>query len=755
MFSGLSGLRNQQMALDVVGNNIANVNTVGFKTSRIQFAELLSQTIRGASSPQADGMGGTNPIQVGLGIATSAIEVSHQQGNLQSTGNMSDLAIQGNGFFVLSDGSSQSYTRAGAFSFDSKGTLVSSDGRAVQGWQADSTGVIDKNASLGNMTIPIGQTINANATTEIQYAHNLDSRSNQLGAPILAEGNSANVERVYGKYTGDTTASADQATAGDGSLPITDMVGSHLISIYAETHIGSNGALNGTETLSSLGITVADLSNFRVNIDGSANRLNLTSGLNTTVNDLISAINSQIKGVTAELSANNVKLTRTVAGESATVSVEDTDYSVTGIAAKIFGGNLYGAWASHAETTGIKTGIAATDTLATYTAGGMNLSRDLRVTLGTNTYDYNANTRGLTGATTVSGMIDDFNAWATGVPINVFMGLDKSGQIFVAHKTSDTSGAVKVDDFGGASGIADKLFATTGDWGTEGVAAFGGKHSSAAYVTDQFQEADGGGTHYSAVGFASGDNTLDGLPGVTIMASSSGFKTGSIVINTVDPTQHVVSTQVFDSLGNAHNVSLTLTRTSDNNWDWAASGVGVSGAGTLTFDSNGKLQSGATSGTIAVAASGGSNSLTVTPDFSNITQYADQSTMVHVEQDGYANGSLSTFSIDASGEVLGIYTNGLNQKIGQIAVAAFNNPGGLIKVADTMFVSSNNSGEPQVGQPNTGGRGALSAGTLEMSNVDVAQEFANMIIYERGFQANSKMITTGDELLNTLVSMKR
>ncbi len=179
------------------------------------------------------------------------------------------------------------------------------------------------------------------------------------------------------------------------------------------------------------------------------------------------------------------------------------------------------------------------------------------------------------------------------------------------------------------------------------------------------------------------------------------------------------------------------------------------GSGTLTFDANGIIQSGSVSGNITIGASGGANSISLTPNFSNVTQYASASTMLHVSQDGYTDGSLSTYSIDANGQILGIYTNGLNQTIGQVAVAAFNNPSGLMKAGDSTFIASNNSGTAQVGSANTGGRGSFSAGTLEMSNVDIAQEFANMIIYERGFQANSKVITTGDDMLQTLVGMKR
>ena len=226
-------------------------------------------------------------------------------------------------------------------------------------------------------------------------------------------------------------------------------------------------------------------------------------------------------------------------------------------------------------------------------------------------------------------------------------------------------------------------------------------------------------------------------------------------MQTVSATEHITSTTVYDSLGNERTITLTLTRTDDNTWTWDASGVEVTGSGSIVFDSLGVIQQGAVSGTIAVGSQGGANSMTIVPDFSNVSQYADASSMVHSSQDGYPNGALSTYSINSDGVIVGIYSNGLNQSIGQLSIASFNNPAGLLKGDDGMFLSSNNSGEPQIGSANTGGRGSISAGTLEMSNVDIAEEFANMIIYQRGFQANSKIITTGDEMLQTLVQMKR
>lgn len=745
MFSGLSGLRNHQTALDVVGNNIANVNTVGYKGSRIQFAELLSQTIRGASSPVSGGVGGTNPIQVGLGIGTAAIQVSHQQGNLQSTGNMSDIAIQGNGFFILGDGQKESYTRAGQFSFDASGAMVHANGMNAKGWMADSSGVINTNSTIANVKIPVGTSIPARATTAIDYAHNLDSTSDVTGTPHLAVGNSSNIERAFGTYTGNANA-LDNLGA---SFPITaDLIGSHYLTINAESQSGTRITLNGTESLASLGVT--DTSTFRVAVDGVSSTVTLTNGTSSTVNDVISAINAQINGVTAELKANTVVLTRTTAGLTSNVSVEDTGNLRNGIAANIFGNGTQ-VWTTGVRNQGstILGGSAAIAEAKTLVGGPPALG----VALGTLIVTVNeaAGAKVLTytpGALTdLASLITDFNTWgaSAGFLKPVKMSVNNAGKLLIESK-DPTRAATDLSVADGTGTIKASLM---------GVTTQVGRSSVLATVTHSFIEADGGGTHYVPMTFGNGDATITGLDGVNISATSSKFKAGTAIIQTVAKAEHTASTLVYDSLGKSHSISVTLSRVANNTWNWTASGIDTSGSGSLTFDPTGMVQSGASSGNITIGASGGADSISITPNFTAVTQYATPSSMLHVQQDGYTDGALSTYSIDTNGKILGIYTNGLNQGIGQLAVAAFNNPAGLLKISDSMFISSDNSGAAQVGPANLGGRGSLSAGTLEMSNVDVAQEFANMIIYERGFQANSKVITTGDDMLQTLVGMKR
>ena len=174
MFSAVSGLRSHQTMMDVIGNNIANVNTTGFKSGQAIFQDLLSQVIKSAGGPQ-NGLGGSNPAQVGLGVKVGTITNSFAQGALQQTGRGSDLAIQGDGFFIANLGGQRLYTRAGDISFDTSGRLVTPDGGAIQGWMSDNSGAIDLNKPIGDLIMPPGETIAPSQTHSVRVGGNLPS----------------------------------------------------------------------------------------------------------------------------------------------------------------------------------------------------------------------------------------------------------------------------------------------------------------------------------------------------------------------------------------------------------------------------------------------------------------------------------------------------------------------------------------------------------------------------------------------------
>jgi len=215
-----------------------------------------------------------------------------------------------------------------------------------------------------------------------------------------------------------------------------------------------------------------------------------------------------------------------------------------------------------------------------------------------------------------------------------------------------------------------------------------------------------------------------------------------------------VTTGVYDSLGVLHSITLTFTHTADNTWGWSASGDGASGSGTLTFDSNGQYQGG--TGTVTLPGSGGAADTTFDLDLSGMTQLATASDASVASQDGLAAGNFSEFYVTPeSGEIYGIYSNGMQRLIGQLALATFVNPDGLMRLGQSLYQQGPNSGVPAVGTAGTGDRGSIASGYLEGSNVDLAQEFTNMILAQRGFQASSRVISTSDEMLQELVNLKR
>jgi flagellar hook protein FlgE len=234
-----------------------------------------------------------------------------------------------------------------------------------------------------------------------------------------------------------------------------------------------------------------------------------------------------------------------------------------------------------------------------------------------------------------------------------------------------------------------------------------------------------------------------------------------------DPVEPLVNTtRVYDSLGNDHTITTTITKVGINTWNWSAvNELGMpmaNSTGVLTFDSTGVLTSGTPPAMTFTPP--GANQLSIAPDFSAIRQNASSALaennvspydITSPFQDGYPAGTLESFTIDKMGTIVGVFSNGQNQNLARIAMANFTNPGGLIRTGDTMFQESNNSGPAQVGMAGRNGRGLISPGTVEMSNVDLSEQFTDMIVTERGFQSNSRVITTSDEMLQELLTLKR
>ena len=459
LYSGVSGLQNHQTRMDVIGNNISNVNTTGFKRGRVNFQDMISQQLSGAAKP-TDEIGGVNAKEVGLGMTVASIDNIFNQGNLQSTGVSTDIAIQGNGFFVLKSGEESFYTRNGAFGLDMNGTLVNpATGMRVQGWMAEDVNgqmMVSTAATPTDLVIPVGSKDPAKETTNVNFACNLNKNT-----PEILEG--ASPEDIV------------KGTWGTEQKIYDSFGNEHMLSVTFRRVVGTPNQWEAT-----------------VNID------------------------------------------------------ED-----------------------NADFTQTRVGLGSTD-----------------------------------------GM----------------------GNTFI----------VSFDNYGALQSVTD----------------------SAGNVTNP---------------------------------------EGQVVIQ----TSFAVPDSNVDEEGNPYRQTLNIN-------------LGTIGSFKDT-----------------------------------ITQSSSKSTTKAFYQDGYTMGYLDNFKIDSSGVITGVYSNGTNRTIGQIAMASFTNQQGLEKAGDNTYVESNNSGMARIGESGVAGKGTLMAGALEMSNVDLSEQMTDMIVTQRGFQSNAKIIQTADTLLETVLSLKR
>ncbi|SDY81302.1 flagellar hook protein FlgE [Micromonospora pattaloongensis] len=242
--------------------------------------------------------------------------------------------------------------------------------------------------------------------------------------------------------------------------------------------------------------------------------------------------------------------------------------------------------------------------------------------------------------------------------------------------------------------------------------------------------------------------------GATVPATPTSTVTvgGNLPLDATSAGPYQVSIDGYDALGNTRTFTASFTRTAtapNPTWDVTVTGGDAPVTQSVTFAANGSAPT--AGGTVPITVNG----LAVDVELAGVSSYAGEKTLTVTGQNGSQAGTLQAYTIAPDGALVGVFSNGQKQPLGQVALANFNNPPGLEKVGDSMYRTSVNSGVAQVGVAGTGGRGALQGMALEMSNVDLAQEFTNLVIAQRGFQANSRVITTSDELLQDLVNLKR
>jgi flagellar hook protein FlgE len=785
--------------LSVIGNNIANINTIGFKGGRALFQEMLSQTIQGASAPTQTAAG-TNPVQVGLGMSVASVSSSFAQGQLQLTGNIMDMAVEGEGFFVLREGRRQFFNRAGAFGFDGQGRLTAGQGLLVQGWLADRDGRIGSGSTIGDIELPFGQKSPARATGEIRMSSNLDASAQALGTitetnPFLARSLSTDTLPTLRNSRGQDLGiqDGDPITvqyAGTGESLVVDLSNSSGTQldiqngdslVIADGFGTANIAFDSSWTLAQFAAQIEAVLNdpgqlgtetdisVSVNSDGSLNFSNPAGGNDADITVTVSAagrdvFNSLISSVPAINGTSTARSAPTVFRR--TMIVGDSFTNMMGYAAALESALQAG---SAGATVSFANGRLQYDN----SAGTSDLV-DLIVTIPGASASF-TDAMGLTGTS-----LDAGDTAQSDLLLDLAEETDDLAELYDTQGTHlglATGDVFTFDVMEGGSPLPQVAFSVvaTGDAssGDRQVQTLGG-------LVNELENALGL-TTAGGVELADGAIRVSGQSGLSHELTDLSFsETSNPTLRTAmqfratqaaTDVTHEASIRVFDSLGTDHLLRLVFTKDNDsrNRWTWQAEfpdgQVLGGGSGSVTFNGDGSLASFNSDDGLPLQidpGTGADRPLTVEIDagtrggIDGMTGFALESTTAIVDQDGHAMGTLESISVDGDGVINGVFTNGTSRALAQIALASFNNAPGMQRDGGKGWISTPNSGEAVIRRPGAGSEvGSISAGTLEMSNVDIAQEFTNMIVAQRGFQANARTVTTSDEMLVELVNLKR
>ena len=701
LYSGVSGLQSHQVAMDVESNNIANVNTTGFKYSRANFSDLLAQTKSIATAPQGN-LGGKNAVQVGLGSTVSSTTRIFSQGSVQNSDKNTDVAIQGDGFFIVSPdaGNTYKYTRAGDFKFDAGGNFVDNNGFIVQGWLRDpKTGKVDSTAPITNINVPPGLTTPANPTSEVTLKANLNS------GPLVESFSPA-----YQVPSGTPKSQAQPAIdengnpieSGDIGVMYNDRGEAFALQKGQGVWISFDSAIKDDGGAVASGAAELDLT-FELD-DGSTVQITTTGGEDTNTaaqngRRYVSAINAKtaVTGISAtyDLANNKIILENKNSSPSASHNIRLKQVN-----------------------------------------GGSGLTAGTVTTAYTYTYDPTASSKPLNDNKTFRTVAD----------------LREAMEIQARDPDGD--------------GVENNVEIKVNEYGKLEIINPGGKEQDktltiqvTAYRSDTVTENEKFTTNMTALN--------------SVLPVGSGGKAFSQSFNAAT---HSSSIDIFDSLGSKHTLRMEFRKTAldanmGSTWDMKISVPEPSTVdttapynekkGSIKFNSDGSL---ATFDPPNVSFTGNNGSAPdqqvnlifgTTGAFDGMTSFDSKSATSGISQDGYTGGDLVGIRIDQSGTLIGSFSNGRSFGLAQIGMAKFTNNEGLSSDGGSVYTQTANSGDPIIGTAATAGRGFIQSSALEASNVDLSRALTQLIIIQRGYQANGKTITTSDQLLETLIGLKR
>jgi flagellar hook protein FlgE len=846
LWSGVSGLDAHQVAMDVEGNNIANVNTVGFKYSRTNFQDLLAQTVKASTAPQGN-LGGKNSMQVGLGANVSSVETMFKQGSIQNTDKNTDMAISGDGFFVVTgdNGKTSRYTRAGDFSFDSNGNFVDPNGYKVEGWMADpGTYKIDSASGIKPISIPPGLTTPAHATSEISIKANLNSGdtikemspanttllpTNDLNGTYTAtgekialtedmdkfkfvltkaDGTEDTVTLTYGPSTSDTDGkfTTIKDLLDDINYYIKDTTGEKRYKVYlnGDGQIVDNNnavqfdttsntsklaevlkALNGPSTAST---SIKHTRNAFIGsddvgelFDANGNALNLEDGQGITAN--IEGLGENRKFIYSSTPITQSAGCSSLNGSYQTpdnIKIADSNEGMhwtydSNNARAYFNTNqqvtlTFSNGSTHSYTYGKDFQTIADlcclankdlsdaniNDILTFSSDGKIIESDGNGITNVSVQDSNGNT--VTDTTTGLGAMGKILDGLDGT--NSQTNIIQKNDIYYFHDINDLEllWQTAINDSG------DPLNSTTAN---SGIVTLNkdGKLSITNTSASSF--------NISIAGYPDDEHDNQKLTDTFSAINGTLAAGGTSLTQAFEAATHTTSLDIFDSLGSKHTLTIHYrkTHTSDNPndptvWKWYAdvpepSSLDNPANGYAKFNPDGSLNSFNPASLIFNANNGSDPGQAVQLDFGELngfgglTSFDAPSSTSGQTQDGYPGGDLQNLTVDQTGTIIGVFTNGRSYSLAQVALAKFVNNEGLMHDGGSLYSASANSGDPIVGTAGTGGRGTIQPSALEMSNVDLSRSLTELIVIQRGYQANAKTITTSDQMLQTLLNLKQ
>ncbi|ECK2597819.1 flagellar hook protein FlgE [Campylobacter jejuni] len=840
LWSGVSGLQAHQVAMDVEGNNISNVNTTGFKYSRADFGTMFSQTVKIATAP-TDGRGGSNPLQIGLGVSVSSTTRIHSQGSVQTTDKNTDVAINGDGFFMVSDdgGLTNYLTRSGDFKLDAYGNFVNNAGFVVQGWNINwDDQTIDSSRTPQNIFIDPGMHIPAAKSTEVAIKANLNSglnigtSSRNLYALDSVHGWNTKTQRAEDENDTGTTqfyttsknaVEVTEKGVDAGSLFNANGQGLNLREgqgiwvSYADAKFttataGANGVFNENSQTTQQNVIFWGNKDNAVNLDITLNGVNIQNANIRSLDEAIAYINT-FTAPTDTRDGTGVKAVKKADGsgiEFVNDNADGTTDNMKNIDLVVKQTNTAGerfrvTWNQQNQNFTAVT-VKANGNSAWITGGTAGLTEERVQIITAHKYVYSSTPVNIPPMYNPDGGpgYDPANQNNPGTAENNYFQavqgdlLNTDSRTF--RTTEDLRELLQRDARYGVDYDGSGRFEIDGRDVNEGVKVVVTENGNFAISNPNEIPQRPGFVMPGAPGTQDNRTTHNMSFNITAYSNKQGtvstndaftkiFKAFDGVLTVggqIKESEQLklsafsAGLEIYDSLGSKHTLEVQFVKqstTQDGGNEWQmiirvpepaeinTTGEGPTNiiVGTARFNNDGSLAN-YTPKTINFSPNNGAApnqqiklSFGTSGSNDGLVSSNSASTLTGQATDGYTSGNLKpdAIRVDDKGNILGEFTNGKTFAVAKIAMASVANNSGLEEIGGNLFKVTANSGNIVVGEAGTGGRGEMKTSALEMSNVDLSRSLTELIIIQRGYQANSKTISTSDQMLQTLIQLKQ